>query len=55
LKRGDEESARVEASVVLHDTLSSLRDAPDNVLLRQQAAEAAELLQDYDQAIDLLR
>ncbi|MBI3864321.1 MAG: tetratricopeptide repeat protein [Planctomycetia bacterium] len=55
LKRGDEEAARAEVSVVLHDSLVALRDAPDNLLLRQQAADAAELMRNYDQAVELLR
>jgi tetratricopeptide (TPR) repeat protein len=55
LKRRDVEAARAEASVALHDSLEALRDSPDDLPLRQQAADAAELLRDYNQAIELLR
>ena len=50
-----DEAADAEAQLGLHDCLEALQNAPDNLMLRLQAADAAELLRDYDQAIDLLR
>jgi tetratricopeptide (TPR) repeat protein len=49
-----EESA-AEAELALHDCLAALRDSPDDLTLLVRAADAAELLRDYDQAIELLR
>ena len=50
-----DEAADAEAQLALHDCLAALRDSPEDLTLRLRAADAAELLRDYDQAIDLLR